>query len=134
MDDKYADIIDLPHHTSPTRIRMSVKNRAAQFSPFAALTGYDDAVKETARLTDQWNGLSEDEKELLDRRLTAIMRQRRPAVRITFFEPDQKKTGGAYVSVTGVISKISDSSRRIILEDGTEIPVDMVCGIDRAGE
>lgn len=134
MDDKYADIIGLPHHTSPTRVRMSVRNRAAQFSPFAALTGYDDAVKEMARLTDRWNGLSEDEKELLDRKLTAIMQQSRPAVRITFFEPDQKKTGGAYVSVTGVIRKIRASSKRIILEDGTEIPLDMICGIDRAGE
>lgn len=134
MDDKYADIIGLPHHTSSTRIRMSAKNRAAQFSPFAALTGYDDAVKEAARLTDQWNGLSEDEKELLDRKLTIIMQQRRPAVRITFFEPDQKKTGGAYVCVTGVIRKISESSRRIILEDGTEISIDMVCGIDSAGK
>ena len=122
---KYADIIGLPHHTSRTRPRMSVSARAAQFSPFAALTGYGAAVDETARLTDDRIVLDENAKAMLDGKLQIIAEHigDHPEVTITYFEPDKKKSGGAYVSVTGTVKEIDESERIAVLGDGTKIPI-----------
>lgn len=118
---RYDDMLDLPHHVSATRPQMSMLNRAAQFSPFAALTGYDDQVKETARLTDKKIELSEDEKELLDKKLRVIREQidsRSSAdhvnISITYFHPDTHKVGGEYVTVSGTVKKIDLYERNII--------------------
>ncbi|MCD8005221.1 MAG: hypothetical protein LUE91_06155, partial [Oscillospiraceae bacterium] len=98
MSHDYSDIINLPHHVSATRPHMSMHDRAAQFSPFAALTGYDAAVKETARLTDQRAELDDDMKEKLSERINLLQENlaAAPAVEITYFIPDERKEGGAY--------------------------------------
>lgn len=131
-EQKYADIINLPHHVSTTRPRMSMVDRAAQFSPFAALTGYDAAVKETARLTNERIELTDENKAMLDGKLQMILEQlpQRPEVTITYFVPDRKKTGGAYISVTGVVRKIDEYAQSIVLEDGTEIPIEQIYEIE----
>ena len=124
----YADIIDLPHHEPKTRMRMPRSNRAASFSPFAALSGYDDAVKETARLTDKKIELSEDAQEALDLKMAAIRSQlsSHPFITIVYFVPDELKDGGAYLTHTGQIKRIDDVERTIIMVDGTKIPFDDV--------
>ena len=127
---EYDDIINLPHHQSPTRPHMSNHDRAAQFSPFAALTGYGDAVKETARLTDEKIELDEDAKEALDKKLRFLWENRvGQQVSVTYFEADSKKEGGAYLSVTGGIKKLNSYERTIMLEDGTVISLDNIMDI-----
>ena len=131
MSTPYDDILHLPHHVSEKHPPMSLLDRAAQFSPFAALTGYEAAVEETARLTDQRIELDEGEKEAIDQRLT-LVQQRLPApteVTITYFMPDKKKAGGAYVSVFGTVKKIDDYERAVVLSDGTNIPIDDILHI-----
>ena len=122
----YADIIDLPHHEPKTRMRMPRSNRAASFSPFAALSGYDDAVKETARLTDRQIEIGEDTKIALNERLRIAMEQieNHPVITVTYFVADSRKDGGAYVKHTGVIKKIDECERRVIFRDRTVIPID----------
>lgn len=124
-ENKYDDIINLPHHTSPTRPRMSAIDRAAQFSPFAALTGYDAAVKETARLTDERIEIDEYMKEALDARIQIIAEHLsdKPEISITYFVPDDRKDGGAYITITGTVKKIDAYEQTIIMTDGTIIPV-----------
>lgn len=126
MIDQYNDIIDLPHHQSATRPHMTLHDRAAQFSPFAALTGYDDAVKETARLTDNKEELDEYRKEELNERLSMIYDtlDEQPEASVTYFLPDKKKSGGAYVTVTGSVKKIDEYEHLVIMRDGTKIPID----------
>lgn len=134
MRTPYDDILHLPHHVSDTRPRMSIRDRAAQFSPFAALTGYEAAVRETARTTLQRIELSDGEKERLNERLRLLQNSidRQPEVRITYFVPDQKKSGGAYVDVVGAVKKIDPISRLIIVHDGVSISTDEVIRIDGA--
>ena len=132
MKDQYDDIINLPHHVSKTRPQMSIVDRAAQFSPFAALTGYDAAIKETGRLTDEKVNLSEEEKEALDRK-QQILTERlcdHPALTVTYFVPDAKKSGGAYVTKNGNLKKIDGFERWMMLTDGTKIPLDDVADIE----
>ena len=131
-EQKYADIINMPHHTSKTKPRMTMINRAAQFSPFAALTGYDAAVKETARLTDNQIELDECAKEMLSDKLQIITEHLDDMPQITFiyFEPDKKKSGGAYCSVTGQVKEIDEYERIVKLMDGTKIPIQHICGIE----
>ena len=107
---RYDDIINLPHHVSTKHPHMAPIDRAAQFSPFAALTGHDEAIKETARLTDERMELDENRKELLDARLQLLREHlgEKPTVTFTFFEPDERKSGGAYVTVTGSVKKIEE--------------------------
>lgn len=126
MTGQYDDLLHLPHHTSSTRPRMPMVDRAAQFSPFAALTGYDAAVKETARLTDQRIELDENAKAELDSRLRFLlaMLPERPEVAITYFLPDEKKAGGAYTTVNGHIKRFDEYSHTIVLTDRTEISVE----------
>lgn len=129
---QYDDIIDLPHHVSATRPRMSMIDRAAQFSPFAALTGYDAAIKETGRLTDQRIELTEDSRAALDRKQQVLMDNlaNRPEVSVTYFVPDERKAGGAYVTVTGRVKKVDDYQRLLLLTDGIKIPLDEILDIE----
>jgi hypothetical protein len=132
MSTPYDDILHLPHHVSEKHPPMSRVDRAAQFSPFAALTGYEAAVEETARLTDRRIELDEGEKAAIDQRLT-LVQERLPApteVTITYFMPDKKKAGGAYVNVSGTIKKIDDYERAVVLSDGTNIPIDDILHIN----
>lgn len=129
---RYDDIIDLPHHVSKSHPRMSLSDRAAQFSPFAALTGYAGAIKETARLTDNWMEPEEDRREELDRKLF-ILREHlseQPIVTITYFLPDDRKDGGTYQTVSGVIRKIDTCGYRMMMEDGTVLPMRYIVQID----
>lgn len=128
----YDDIIDLPHHVSSRHPQMPMTDRAAQFSPFAALTGYGDAVREKARLTDRKPELSEEEKADLDYKLKLALGLpgERPQVVVTYFVPDQKKAGGSYREISGQIRKVDTFAQKIRMEDGTEIGLDCVVGID----
>ncbi len=129
---QYDDIINLPHHTSETRSRMSMTNRAAQFSPFAALTGYDDAVVETARLTDERHELTEDEKDLLNERLQILSENAhdRPMVEITYFKPDDRKDGGSYEKVRGAVRWIDEGEMKVVFANGTRITIGNICSIE----
>lgn len=114
----YEDIVGLPHHVSSTHIPMPMIKRAAQFAPFAALTGYDDAVAETARLTDNRVDLTEDAVNELNRRIYEASASGRE-IRIVYFVPDNRKAGGSYMETVGKIRKIEFGE--IILEDGSRI-------------
>ena len=128
---KYDSIIDLPHHVSAKRKHMSMTERAAQFSPFAALNGYEDAVSETARLTDGRVDLDEYEKEEIDRKLREIMESDEDLpVTLTYFRPDAKKSGGAYLTLNGKVSDIDEVERVVIMESGARIPVTDIVGVD----
>ncbi len=126
MKTPYDDIIRLPHHVSQNHPQMSMHDRAAQFAPFAALTGYEAAVGETARLTAERRELDAQEAEELNRRLTdlAARLKDRPEVTVEYFVPDDRKAGGAYVTMTGVVRHISVPERTLVMEDGTVIPLD----------
>lgn len=128
---RYDDIIDLPHHVSTTHHRMSMLERAAQFQPFRALTGYEEAVRETARLTDERVELTEDEKALLDAKLQRLADRldSHPQVTLTWFRPDKRKTGGAYVTTTGQIRKIDDFEGALILLGGERIVIENILDI-----
>ena len=128
---KYDDIINLPHHVSASRHRMSMQERAAQFQPFRALTGYEDAVHETARLTDERVELTEDEKALLDAKLQELADRidRHPLVTLTYFQPDKRKTGGAYVTTTGQLKKIDDYAGVLLLMGGERIVIEDILDI-----
>ena len=128
----YAYIIDRPHHEPKTRMRMPRSNRAASFSPFAALSGYDDAVKETARLTDRQIEIGEDTKIALNERLRIAMEQieNHPVITVTYFMADSRKNGGAYVKHTGVIKKIDECERKVIFRDQMVIPIDNIYEMD----
>lgn len=125
---KYDDIIHLPHHVSETRAHMPMLDRAAQFSPFAALTGYDAAVVETARLTDQKLELDETQKEHISEQLFFLQERasEQPEVTVVYFVPDEKKTGGAYETASGKIKKIDEYAQMLSFTDGTEIPFDSI--------
>lgn len=103
----YDDIIHLPHPVSPRHPQMPLADRAAQFSPFAALTGHDAAIRETARLTDSPVELEESGKEQLDRQLLLVQENlaQKPEIEVTYFQPDEKKSGGVYVTVCGRVKK-----------------------------
>ena len=128
---KYDDIIDLPHHVSATHPRMPMIDRAAQFQPFRALTGYEGAVYETARLTDEKIELTEDEKAILDVRLQKLADEigSQPKVTLTYFQPDKKKAGGAYLTVTGQLKKIDDYEGALILMGGERILIEDILEI-----
>ena len=132
MNDRYDDIIHLPHHVSKTRPQMSMMDRAAQFSPFAALTGYDAAIKETGRLTDEKIELGEETKAVLDRKQRYLndMISVQPEITVTYFLPDERKSGGTYLSVTGKLKRIDEYERMMILTDGKKIPLDDIMDIE----
>ena len=132
MNGKYDEIMGLPHHVSKTRPQMPMSDRAAQFAPFAALTGYDSAIKETGRLTDERIELDVEALSALDMKYQLLMEalDEAPEVTITYFQPDERKAGGKYVSAVGTVKKIDDFERRITMRDGTRIPTDDVLSID----
>ena len=119
--EKYKDIIDLPHHVSDVYPQMSMINRAAQFSPFAALTGYDDAIEETARLTDSRIELTEAEEDEISRKLGRL--QHGDSVELTWFVPDRRKTGGRYYTETVVIKQIVAVEGKVNLADGRSVEI-----------
>ena len=126
MRGKYDDIINLPHHTSTKHPRMTRTARAAQFAPFAALTGLDDEMEETARLTDKKITLDEEQKQVINRELLFIKNnpQRDIPVIITFFKSDGRKDGGAYIEKEVRIKRIDEINRKLILSDYSEIKID----------
>ena len=128
---KYDDIINLLHPEPKNHPRMSPINRAAQFSPFAALTGHADAIKETERLTDSFAELDEDRKAQLNGQLQFIREHlgQKPECEITYFQPDEKKNGGSYVTVHGRIKKIDEYERRIIFTNGSSLPIERLFSI-----
>lgn len=132
MTGPYDDIINLPHHVSDKRPQMSMQDRAAQFSPFAALTGYDSAIRETARLTDTKLELTEETMAVLNTKLqmAAASIAEQPELSFTYFKPDEKKAGGAYVTVSGAVKKVDDYERLVILQSGERIPMDNLLDID----
>ena len=132
MSGRYDDIINLPHHVSSTHPHMPMSDRAAQFSPFAALSGYGDAVKETARQTTKRIELAEDARAALEEkiRFLADTLSDDPTVEITYFQPDKKKSGGAYVTAIGIVKRIDDVERTIIMRDGLRIAVTDIIAVD----
>ena len=132
MNNRYDEIINLPHHVSKTRPQMPMSDRAAQFASFAALTGYDSAIKETGRLTDEKIELDEEALTALDLKYQLLMDalNEEPEIEITYFKPDERKSGGEYVTVIGAVKKVDDFERRITMQDGTKISMDDVLSID----
>lgn len=132
MNGKYDEIMGLSHHVSKTRPQMPMSDRAAQFAPFAALTGYDSAIKETGRLTDERIELDVEALSALDMKYQLLMEalDEAPEVIITYFRPDERKAGGKYVSAVGAVKKIDDFERRITMQDGAKIPMDDVLSIE----
>lgn len=130
----YDDIISLPHHESAKHPRMPALDRAAQFMPFAALTGHNAAVMETERLTDSRMELDEMKKEELNEHLQFIKEQllQKPQISITYFLPDTQKNGGAYLTITGTVRKIEETRHQVIMENGTVIPMDDIYEIESA--
>ena len=125
MIEDYSDIINLPHHVSHNHPQMPMEARAAQFAPFAALTGYDAVIHETARLTDRQVELEEYDNERLNRIFSELMDslKEHPVVTVSYFKPDEHKAGGAYVTVTGKLKKIDTYEQLMVMEDGTAIPI-----------
>ena len=128
---KYDDIINLPHHVSSTRPHMSIEERAAQFSPFAALTGHEDAIKETARQTEREIILDENELEILDEKLKAILSDKsdNKNIKVVYYVPDENKNGGKYVECSGRVKKMDEYRHVLVMEDGTEINVGRIADI-----
>ena len=122
--DKYADIINLPHHVSRTHPQMSMADRAAQFSPFAALTGHDAAIAEAARLTDERPILDESVKQEISDLLQLASTDSNLVLNIVYFVPDTRKAGGSYAEITGHIKKIIPHEKLLIMDTGTRIPVE----------
>ncbi len=131
MKTLYDDIIRLPHHVSRNHPQMPLRDRAAQFAPFSALTGYEEAVWETARLTAEKRELSPQETAELNRRLAdlAARLKNRPEVTVEYFVPDERKSGGTYVTVTGAVRNISAAERIMTLTDGTAVPLDDIAAL-----
>ena len=132
MMNPYEDMINLPHHTSNTHPQMSAHDRAAQFSPFAALTGYDSSISETARLTDKKIELDEYSKTALNEKMYMIQEQldEQPVVSITYFQPDRKKFGGSYITATGGVKKIDLYEQVLIMRDLKKIPIEDIFEIE----
>lgn len=128
----YDDIINLPHHVSAVHPHMSAIDRAAQFSPFAALTGYEAVISETARLTDTRPDLDEIKKEELDTRLQLIREclSMEPEIAITYFVPDSRKEGGSYLRTIGTVKKLDDIGHNVIMANGTSIPMNDIYEIE----
>ena len=132
MTGKYDDMLRLPHHVSASRKPMAMTARAAQFAPFAALSGYDAEVQEAGRLTDRPIEPDEYEKEAMNARLQLLARHLREkwVVSLVFFQPDERKAGGTYVTRTGTVKKLYETERLLTLTDGTVIPLDDLIALD----
>ena len=131
MTHDYDDIINLPHYEPKYHPRMSMWNRAAQFAPFAALTGYDAAIQESNRVTDDWIDLGESSNEELNRKMELILSKlsEQPHVTIEYFVPDEHKEGGSYQSYTGNIKRIDEYEKTMVMTDGKKIQLKMITNI-----
>lgn len=133
---KYDDILHLPHHVSAVHPQMPLLDRAAQFSPFAALTGYDAVIQESSRLTEMFAEPDEQQRERLERRLQKIRSYqelnggREPEIEVVCFQPDSKKGGGSYMKFCGRVRKIDARGRQILFTDGRTLPVDHIVSIE----
>ncbi len=134
IPEKYINIIDMPHHQSPTRPKMDRVNRAAQFSPFAALVGYDDLIDETNRTTEEMIDFGEDDKKILDEKLRIISEHEKehPVVTVTYFTEDKRKEGGSYTTETKTVKRVDFVRRTILFTDKTELPLHSIT--DFSGE
>ena len=132
MSGPYDDIINLPHPTSQRHPRMPIHDRAAIFSPFAALSGHGTAIAETARLTERRIELDEDTRAELDRRQAILLEHmdEQPEITVTWFQPDERKDGGAYLTATSWLKKFRELERLLVLADGTEIPLEDVVALE----
>lgn len=128
---EYEDIINLPRHISKKHPQMSLEVRSAQFAPFSALTGYDEQIQETSRITNKKKGINEEMKMILDEKLQIIQQEinKKPKITVTYFIPDSKKDGGKYATITGKVIKIDKFKQLIILENKIEIPIKEICEI-----
>lgn len=124
----YEDIVDLPHHVSRKHPQPTMADRAARFAPFAAITGYEEMVLEEARVTDDRIEMDESSKAALNEKLNTILEfiDEQPEVSITYFEPDKRKAGGAYVTVTGTVKRIDEYEHLVIMTDGKKINIDEI--------
>ena len=131
MSNKYDDMIDLPHYTSIKHPRMSIESRAAQFAPFSALSGYGDAIKETARLTDERIEIDDSLREILNNKLKIIEENisLNPNVTLTYYIPDSKKSGGKYVTHNCIVKKVDSINEIIITVDNKKIPMKEIIDI-----
>jgi uncharacterized protein (UPF0248 family) len=131
MNDNYDDIINLPHPISKNHPQMSMLNRAAQFAPFAALTGHDAAIQESARLTDSQIDLDESANNILSEKLNCILAkiEEKPTVELTHFQPDVIKSGGSYVVTTGTIKKFDEYDHCLVMDNGQRIPISSILKI-----
>lgn len=134
MKKNYNDIVNLSHHVSQKHIQMSIEERAAQFAPFAALTGFSEEIKEAERLTNERKAIDENLREKLDRKLQIIKNilHINPLVTFTYFVNDLKKEGGDYITVTEKVKRINNYKKVIVLENNIEIPISEI--IDITGE
>lgn len=128
---KYDDIIDLPHHVSERHPQMPAMDRAAQFSPFAALTGHRDMIAEAERLTEKKIELEEGEQQEIMIRLQILLGKikEKPEAAVTYFVPDEKKSGGSYRTVCGAVIKVDGDKKQVVMENGTEIPMEDICKV-----
>ena len=129
---KYSDIINLEHHTSKTRPKMSIENRSAQFAPFAALTGYEDMIEEDARYVDEKLEINEDLKDILDVKIIKLREfiNSKPKVRVVYFEKDLKKDGGKYKTIYEKLIKIDDYNNKLVFENCLEVNISDLIEID----
>ena len=132
MSSAYDDLLNLPHHTSAVQPAMPMQNRAAQFAPFAALVGYDAIIRETARLTDEKADLDESIKAELNEKLRLLLEllPQQPEVTITYFQPDGRKAGGSYRTVTKIVRKYRSIDNMLIMMDGAQIPVNEIVSLE----
>ncbi len=128
----YEDIVNLPRHISKVHPQATMADRAARFSPFAAISGYEDMVKEAARVTEERIDITDATKELLNEKLNMIVEflDEEPEVTITYFEPDKKKDGGAYISITGTVKRIDEYERIVLMSDDKKIRIDEIYAIE----
>ncbi len=128
VERKYDDMLDMPHHQSHKRAHMSLHDRAAQFAPFQALTGYEEELTETARLTEERITLDENRIAAINEKLTYLGAHLAEHLRIsiTYFRPDGKKEGGSYLTDVGSIRKMKEAERIVIMESGMEIPMEQI--------
>jgi len=121
--DKYSDIVNLEYHKSNRHKQMSINDRAAQFMPFAALTGYSDAISEEGRIVSKKILLSDEQKDIIDEKLNYLSSNLSEEVKIVYFIKDNKKNGGKYVSITGYVKKIDKYNMKVIMTDKTSINI-----------
>ena len=132
MTEDYSDIINLPHPVSKNHPQMPMAARAAQFAPFAALTGYDSVIHETERLTDKQVELEDYDNNQLNRVFTRLVEHlnEHPQIVVSYFKPDERKDGGSYMTVSGRLKKIDELGHAMIMEEGISIPIPMVTSIE----